>query len=34
VNDLAIGLPSGLNARHTQYEHPRDRLLTFDEAAA
>jgi type I restriction enzyme S subunit len=33
VNDLSIGLPAELNARHRQYEHYRDRLLTFPEAA-
>lgn len=33
VNDLSIGLPAELNARRKQYEHYRDRLLTFDEAA-
>jgi type I restriction enzyme S subunit len=34
VNDLSIGLPAELNARRTQYEHYRDRLLTFERAAA
>jgi type I restriction enzyme S subunit len=33
VNDLSIGLPAELNARRKQYEHYRDRLLTFPEAA-
>ncbi len=33
VNDLSIGLPAELNARRKQYEHYRDRLLTFREAA-
>jgi type I restriction enzyme S subunit len=33
VNDLSIGLPAELNARREQYEHYRDRLLTFPEAA-
>jgi type I restriction enzyme, S subunit len=33
VNDLSIDLPSELNARQQQYEHYRDRLLTFSEAA-
>lgn len=33
VNDLSIGLPAELNARRKQYEHYRDRLLTFNEAA-
>ena len=32
VNDLSIGLPAELNARRKQYEHYRDRLLTFEEA--
>ena len=34
VNDLSIGLPAELNARRQQYEYYRDRLLTFEEAAA
>jgi type I restriction enzyme S subunit len=33
VNDLSIGLPAELAARRKQYEHYRDRLLTFQEAA-
>jgi type I restriction enzyme S subunit len=33
VNDLSIGLPAELNARRQQYEHYRDRLLAFAEAA-
>lgn len=33
VNDLSFGLPAELNARRKQYEHYRDRLLTFSEAA-
>jgi type I restriction enzyme, S subunit len=33
VNDLSIGLPAELKARRLQYEHYRDRLLTFPEAA-
>jgi len=33
VNDLSIGLPAELAARRKQYEHYRDRLLTFKEAA-
>lgn len=33
VNDLSIGLPAELAARRKQYEHYRDRLLTFPEAA-
>lgn len=32
VNDLSVGLPAELNARRQQYEHYRDRLLTFQEA--
>ena len=34
VNDLSIGLPAELAARRKQYEYYRDRLLTFEEAAA
>ena len=34
VNDLNIGLPAELAARRTQYEHYRDRLLTFEELPA
>ena len=33
VNDLSMGLPAELAARRKQYEHYRDRLLTFKEAA-
>jgi type I restriction enzyme S subunit len=33
VNDLSVGLPAELAARRQQYEHYRDRLLTFPEAA-
>jgi type I restriction enzyme S subunit len=33
VNDLSSGLPAELAARRKQYEHYRDRLLTFNEAA-
>ena len=33
VNDLSVGLPAELVARRKQYEHYRDRLLTFEEAA-
>jgi type I restriction enzyme S subunit len=33
VNDLSIGLPAELKARRQQYEHYRDHLLTFEEAA-
>jgi type I restriction enzyme S subunit len=32
VNDLSVGLPAELAARRQQYEHYRDRLLTFEEA--
>ena len=31
VNDLSIGLPAELAARRKQYEHYRDKLLTFKE---
>lgn len=31
VNDLSVGLPAELAARRKQYEHYRDRLLTFKE---
>ena len=34
VNDLSVGLPAELNARRKQYEYYRDKLLTFEEAAA
>ncbi|HWL60376.1 MAG TPA: restriction endonuclease subunit S [Microbacteriaceae bacterium] len=34
VNDLSIGLPAELAARRKQYEHYRDKLLTFEEAVA
>lgn len=34
VNDLSVGLPAELAARRKQYEHYRDRLLTFEELAA
>ncbi|EME37806.1 Type I restriction-modification system, specificity subunit S [Kocuria palustris PEL] len=33
VNDISIGLPAELAARRKQYDHYRDRLLTFKEAA-
>jgi type I restriction enzyme S subunit len=33
VNDLSFALATELNARRNQYEHYRDRLLTFSEAA-
>ena len=32
VNDLSNGLPAEIAARRKQYEHYRDRLLTFKEA--
>lgn len=34
TNDLSIGLPAELAARRKQYEHYRDKLLTFEEAVA
>jgi type I restriction enzyme S subunit len=34
VNDLSIGLPAELTARHKQYEYYRDRLLRFEELVA
>lgn len=34
TNDLSIGLPAELAARRKQYEYYRDKLLTFEEAAA
>jgi type I restriction enzyme S subunit len=34
LNDPSIGLPAEINARRKQYEHYRDRLLTFQELAA
>ena len=34
VNDLSSGLPAELAARRKQYDHYRDRLLTFEDAAA
>ena len=33
VNDISSGLPAEIAARRQQYEHYRDRLLTFKEAA-
>jgi type I restriction enzyme S subunit len=33
VNELSIDLPAELNARRQQYEHYRERLLDFSEAA-
>ncbi|HEY0260292.1 MAG TPA: restriction endonuclease subunit S [Lacisediminihabitans sp.] len=34
VNDLSSGLPAEVEARRQQYVYYRDRLLTFEEAAA
>ena len=34
VSDLSVGLPAELAARRKQYEYYRDKLLTFEEAAA
>lgn len=34
VSDISIGLPAELAARRKQYEHYRDRLLTFKELTA
>ncbi len=34
VNDLSVGLPAELTARRKQYEHYRDKLLTFKEMVA
>ena len=31
VNDISEGLPAEINARKQQYEHYRNKLLTFDE---
>lgn len=33
LNDLTVGLPAEIEARRQQYEHYRDKLLTFEEAA-
>ncbi|CAG0942040.1 hypothetical protein GPROT2_01557 [Gammaproteobacteria bacterium] len=33
VNDLTSGLPAEIAARRQQYQHYRDRLLTFKEVA-
>jgi type I restriction enzyme, S subunit len=34
ANDLSIGIPAELNARRKQYEYYRDRLMSFEDAAA
>lgn len=34
VNDISSGLPAEIEARRTQYEHYRDRLLSFPERQA
>jgi len=34
VNDITSGLPAEIAARHAQYEHYRDRLLSFPEKKA
>ena len=34
VNDISSGLPAEIAARHAQYEHYRDRLLSFPEKKA
>lgn len=34
TRDMSVGLPAELSARRKQYEYYRDRLLTFEEAAA
>lgn len=33
VNDISVGLPAEITARRQQYEHYRNKLLTFQEAA-
>ena len=33
VNDISLGLPAEIAARRAQYEHYRDRLLSFPEKA-
>ena len=33
VNDISSGLPAEIEARRAQYEHYRDRLLSFREKA-
>jgi type I restriction enzyme S subunit len=34
INDISIALPAEIKARHQQYEHYRNRLLTFKELDA
>ena len=34
VNDISIGLPAEISARRKQYEHYRNKLLTFKKAVA
>ena len=34
VNDLSSGLPAEIKARRQQYEHYRDKLLSFAELEA
>lgn len=34
ANDFSVGLPAEISARRQQYEYYRDKLLTFEEAAA
>ena len=34
VNDITSGLPAEIAARRAQYEHYRDRLLSFPEKKA
>jgi len=34
MNDRSIGLPAEISLRRAQYEHYRDRLLTFEEVGA
>ena len=32
VNDISVGLPAEIDARRKQYEHYREKLLSFEEA--
>lgn len=34
VNDISVGLPAEMSARHQQYEHYRNRLLSFEPTGA